>query len=746
MSEEQRLFTAENIKNARQLIRLVAARQRAMPNVNQPTFGRRDMGIETSYEGARDYMTVFGRKEQLDWSNYLAMYERGGIAGQVIDVRADDTWGEPPEITEDGRNDTEFVEAWQELANKHHVWDVLRRADALSGIGEYGILMFGLAGEEEQAEQVRKGQYKGAEGLLWLRPFHQGDAEIVAFDESATSERCGYPTVYSVNLSGPDKGATKVHYTRVLHLTEFRTNSEVYGRPWLARAYDTLEDVIHKILGGSAESSWLNMRKPTLMTTQTGYDFDTDDATNMDNLTDQLEALVHDLGRFLVAPGWNVQEIASAQVWDPRSAFDVHLDHLAGITRMPKHILLGSAAGELSSSESDDRRWAGVIRRRQNTYAGPRVLRLCIDTLIWYGVLPEPAKNYDIGVQDDEGNWNWPSTIQMTAEQEAAIQLRRASAIKQTADAEGRTAATKKEKRVIVGLPAEVPEDMEDDEPEPVKSAAPAQPEQEPEIVEPPEQEPAEARVNESEHPALAMIAANYAAGAISWEQFVVNVQAAAADKGKGPGKGWWGPPKGTHVGKLASSGEIAAFVDPLLDKEARKVVEVQAIIGDALEGIPLDHLEGLELISGTTPQGWVDYGEGWTPRRGEPVGIAGAYSREHKAIIIHPASLARDDDGTSMTLLHELGHHVTRTLQPHPAGVTDYFLTDISDYFGKTKESLGRVGLRPYSLTKPAEFMADAYTVWAKGSQAQWNELNEFVKEFAGEDLEHVFGSKERG
>jgi hypothetical protein len=514
MSEQ--LFTAERAEGARQFMQLVQLsmqRQRLAPNVNaSDPFQRRHSGPgRRTYQGARDYGTVLGRSDDLDFQDYHDLYQRGGLAGNVIDVRANDTWGEPPTVTEDDNAETEFVKAWDDLAREFSVWDVLRRADALSGIGEYGALLFGLAGKDDLSEPVEKGSLDGLNGLLYLRPFHQGGAEIAKSDDDRQSKRCGFPLLYDVQLAEDER--VEVHWTRMLHLVEFRMDSEILGRPWLMRPYDTLMDMIYKILGGSAEAAWLNMRKGAVIGPKEGYDWDLDDATERADFTDQLEAYAHDLARFLLSGGVEVQEIGGADVWDPRSAFDIHVDVISAESRIPKHILLGSAAGELASSESDDRRWAGTIRRRQNNYAGPRVLSPFAKRLVWYGILPEPKAEIAIGELDDRGKRNWPSIIQMTDEQSANVVLRRASAVKQLADpATGTVDLSPKERRVLLGQPADVPEDMRGDvegmpeppEPEavtePGMDGVPEMPREEPEIIEPPgepDEETERARMNE---------------------------------------------------------------------------------------------------------------------------------------------------------------------------------------------------------------------------------------------------------
>jgi len=606
-------FTDEQAAGAMRFLRMVqlsANRQRLMPQASafDPSRRSRVMGGASTHEGARRFSTVLGYSEELDFGSYLWLYERGGLAGQIIDVRADDSWGQPPAVTENDEEDTEFVSAWNELVERHYIWDVLRRADAASGIGNYGALMFGLAGNADLSKPVEKGSVKGPEGLLWLRPLNEGQAKIGDVDDDPSSKRCGYPLNYDVQVG--EDSRERVHYTRMLHIAEFRTDSEVYGRPWLKRPYDTLIDMLYKTLGGSAESAWLNQRKGAVLSPREGWDFDLGDAKVVDGFKDQLEAYVHDLARFLFAPGMDVAELGGSDVWDPTGLFNAFMKHIAAITRIPMHVLFGSAAGELASSQEDTRRWSGVIARRQNTYVEPRILRPFSDRLIWYGVLPEPADGYKIGKADDEGNRHWPPLIPPDEEQAATISMRKATAMKQFADAEGATPFTKKEQRAVVGFPPDIPEDMEDDEPEapampeaPVEQPGADEPEQptEPEIVEPPSEEPDEeterARANEDyiaslfigSHKPVIVDSTCPLCGFVKAERYeghgpllrcanpdcrktydptVEGVGYIVAQSGKGPGRGWWGPSKGgTHGAGKGGSGGLSPIAEEAIQR-----------------------------------------------------------------------------------------------------------------------------------------------------------------------------------
>lgn len=92
---------------------------------------------------------------------YARLYDREPVAARVVEVLAKESWQVQPEVyeDEDETNVTPFEQAWDDLgktlaanggASWHQdeegspVWEHLTRADILSGIGAFGILLLGL--------------------------------------------------------------------------------------------------------------------------------------------------------------------------------------------------------------------------------------------------------------------------------------------------------------------------------------------------------------------------------------------------------------------------------------------------------------------------------------------------------------------------------------------------------------------------------------------------------------------------
>jgi len=420
---------------------------------------------QTAYGGDRNYYETLGYPEAIEFDDYLARYERQDIAGRIVDLPAQDTWKKPPLVSEDDQTETTFVQAWEAMVDRLRVWSALSRADKLSGIGRYGVLLIGVRDGDDLAEPVAQGSLKRERDILYLRPFSEGQADISTWDDNTSSERYGLPVLYVIKLRD-DKSAQKVHWTRIVHLAENKLDSEVYGVPRLQRVYNRLDDLM-KLVGGSAEATWLGMRPGTVLTNREGFTLPQDDDSKADREA-EVKRYAHDPLRFLMMEGIEAKQIGAGEVSDVSGPFDTVLSLISAASGIPQRVLVGSAQGELAAAEYDAKQWAGEITFRQGNYAEPEILRPFINRMIWYGVLPAPADGYDIGTLETDGMRYWPALIVMTEAERAEIAQARANAAKALVDpATLALPITTEEQRELLGYPAEEePEAKEPEEPE----------------------------------------------------------------------------------------------------------------------------------------------------------------------------------------------------------------------------------------------------------------------------------------
>lgn len=401
----------------------------------------------TSHNGARDYYEVLGYPRSLTVEDLYAKFERDGLAARIVEFPPDETWRDTPTVKDgrdkDAKETTRFARAWADFAQKARVYHYCRRVDTLSGIGRYGVLLIGIAGQNDLEQPVRR--VSGLEQIIYLRPYGEQAAEIHEFEDDPANPRFGQPRKYKINLGEGADALTGtggkafparqviVHHSRVIHVAEGLLENEVYGRPRLQRVYNLLDDVL-KTVGGSAEATWKLMRKGFVLNIDPGLDLSDEDKADLEAQFDEYD---HELRRYLRTRGMDVHDLGSTVV-EPQELFESIVSLISASTGIPQRILLGSERGELSSSQ-DASNWAGHVAARQLNFAEPNILRPLIDRLVAWGALQRPSSGHYTVV--------WDPLFEMTDTEKADVANKWADALSKAKAALGGPVATVEEYR-----------------------------------------------------------------------------------------------------------------------------------------------------------------------------------------------------------------------------------------------------------------------------------------------------------
>jgi hypothetical protein len=374
-----------------------------------------------SFLGQRDLYKVLGYERMLTVKNYRDRYARGGIAGRIVDALPNASWRGDMELVDDEDPDvsTAFEIAWRQLDKRLRVRPKLLRADKLSRLSSYSIVLIGAEGNLD--DELPKGN--SPDQILYLAPYLGGggpgldrsrtqaldaDATILSFDENHTSPRFGRPEYYQLNrtASVTDKMGKKIHWSRVVHLAENVLEDEVYGQPALERVWNLLDD-LDKVTGGGAEAYWLRVNK--------GLHFNVDKDAGLtkderEAMEEKAEEYQHQMRRWLITRKTDIKDLGS-DVADMTSPADAILTQIAGATGIPKRILTGSEMGQLASTQDRDN-WRDQINGRQSGYLEPYVVRQLVDRLVEFGYLPAP--------ENDEYTVLWPQIQTMTETERVA--------------------------------------------------------------------------------------------------------------------------------------------------------------------------------------------------------------------------------------------------------------------------------------------------------------------------------------
>ena len=410
MSDNQRDFSKWPIFNA--LMRSVAW-----------GYGR------TQTDERRDIDSECGYPQTLSPSLLRGYYDRDPIARRVVDVLPDECWQDHPLVyeNEDPETETEFEKAFNAVGRSlngpssyrqeedNPVWQYLSRADRLSRIGRFGLILIGVHDGRPFNEPVnRSGPIRE---LLYIRVFDESSVDVAQRETDPANPRFGFPTLYNITTTG-DEGAYSrtlpVHWTRVIHISDSLTTSETLGTPAMAPVFDRLYD-LRKVYGASAEGFWQSAIPGISFEThpQLGGDVEVDE----DGMKDQLEGFLNHTQRDLLNRGMTAKSMAPP-VADPASQVDIQITAICIQLGIPKRVFMGSERGELASSQ-DDSTWNGRVQHRRTNYLTPRLIVPFIDRLIAMRVLPLPAEGFRV---------HWDSPDLLSAKEKSTVLSQRMSA------------------------------------------------------------------------------------------------------------------------------------------------------------------------------------------------------------------------------------------------------------------------------------------------------------------------------
>lgn len=357
--------------------------------------------LQKLFDPRRDIDDECGYSKSITDAQYGYLYDREGIATRVVSIYPEETWVMDPIISEDEDEDeAEFEKAVSDLIKAHNIWHYLHRIDEQSGIGSYGVLLIGIddglelhepaEGINERGEPVGNASDRQ---IIYLRPFEKRLVRIDGYENDESNPRFGQPTKYTIQFAdpslmdtataSPDNTSKIVHWSRVVHIADNRRSSEVFGVPRIQNTYNRQLD-LRKLLGGSAEMFWKGAFP--------GYSFEVnpelgDVDIDTTALRQEFSDYANGLQRYLAIRGMSAKSLAP-QVASPEQHFVVLVKAIALTIGVPWRMLLGSEAAQLASSQDKDS-WNKRLKRRQDKYVTPMLIRPFFDRCIALGVLPD---------------------------------------------------------------------------------------------------------------------------------------------------------------------------------------------------------------------------------------------------------------------------------------------------------------------------------------------------------------------
>lgn len=403
------------------------------------------------------------------------LYRKDCIARRAVQVWADEGWSVTPDVydVEDTNKVSPFEKAWLDLPSSisspvhnyssdhesNPIWQWLQLFDEMSGIGTYGVMLYGLDDgvdlsqpvvgfieENSTSLSIKKDDYQGViknkrphkgvyrlhhnvsqtsgRKLLYLRVFPEYLAQIASYETNPSSPRYGLPTSYllsfndqwsSHDTSSMPTSSITVHWTRVQHLVVQMESSITYGTPVLEPILPRVLD-LRKIYASSAEGYYrLGFPGISFETHPTlGGDVD----ISISNTRSQLEQYMNGMQRYLIGLGMTAKTLPPS-VTDPIPFIEKQLQAICMALDIPQRVFMGSERGELSSGQ-DDRRHKGKCRKRRTRFQSPRMLGPMINSLIAYGVLPIPDGGF---------KQVWPDQDTQTEDEKADVSVKKTQSL-----------------------------------------------------------------------------------------------------------------------------------------------------------------------------------------------------------------------------------------------------------------------------------------------------------------------------
>lgn len=370
--------------------------------------------------GTRDPYTSFGWDRTISDQAAWEMYLRGGIAKRIVHAYPDAVWGNPPEIT----GTKTWDKAWEEFQEKVNIWQILHRLDRLTNLGRYAVLLVGNGDYNLQAPMKA-----GSGKLLFLQPYSSRAAVITKWGTDPGNERFGLPTEYTIypNRAAQDDvqlgGQTRqvanmpsfqVHWSRIIHVAQGQLENDIYGIPNLWAVWNYLTD-LQKVVGGSAESYWLTANRGIHADVDKEMEMAAEDEAG---LSEEIEEYHNGMRRFIRTRGVRVTSLGS-EVANPEGPFKTLVTLIAGTTKIPQRVLVGSEAAHNASTQ-DKGNWAEAVGEYRVLTAEPGILIPVLNALMTIGVLPT--------LKQSKLKKEWPDAYHLSPLEEGQLANQRASA------------------------------------------------------------------------------------------------------------------------------------------------------------------------------------------------------------------------------------------------------------------------------------------------------------------------------
>ena len=301
----------------------------------------------------------YGFPNDLQFWDYLSLYERHGVAHGAVHTILDKCWQDQPWIVEGDEtrkkdDETPWESGVRQLFKRLQLWRHFKDADRRRLVGHYAGLILQVADNLDWRMPLERG---GGE-LVKIIPAWEGQLTPSEWDNDPTSPRYGEvrswqyaeAQVRDTDHPGPTQ-ARQIHWSRVVILGD-----HVNGVPFLRAGYNDAVS-LEKIGGGAGETFLKNASRQVSVNFDKEVNLDSIAAAygvSVDELSEKYNEMARDLNRgvdaMMITQGAQVDSLVS-NMPDPDKPFSVIMQSFAASVRLPSKVLVGNQTGERASTE-----------------------------------------------------------------------------------------------------------------------------------------------------------------------------------------------------------------------------------------------------------------------------------------------------------------------------------------------------------------------------------------------------------
>jgi len=380
-------------------------------------------GYGINPDGTRNYNQLFGYGQGLTFSNFYAMWLRGGLARVIVDKVAKSCWRDVPELYV---GEDRVLEDDITRLKDAGLFTALERADILNRIGSFSALLVGVPDGMELYQPLGSASAGNFDGL-YFNAYSYGGIELLDWNNDPASPEYGLPMLYQLQTRNYGEkrkevavSSRVVNAERVVHFAEGALDNDIEGSSALMPIYNALIDK-DKIRGSAAEAFFRNARQKFNLAADKDAKLPKDDASKQ-KLKEEVQNFVNGWQDFIRTQNMTVKEY-SPSIASNRDAWDAAIEEISGTTGIPIRVLTGKGGGQLAGSE-DRATYNALVADRQDSFCTGRLLR-ALRIIDEAGVIDLPD-----GVRVE-----WPEQGALSATEESEVIERKARALNSVAAA-----------------------------------------------------------------------------------------------------------------------------------------------------------------------------------------------------------------------------------------------------------------------------------------------------------------------